>query len=125
MTQTRTLSVAGAAFVALVTGCQPTPTPEPAATSHETPAPTGMPQVDPPEGNFEGQVRERLDAGSYTYLLVGTDAGAEEWVVTLGKGANVGAQVAIKSMGTRRDFESARLKRRFDRLVFAIVLDRS
>jgi hypothetical protein len=84
----------------------------------------GMPRVDPSDGNFAGEVREHLDAGSYTYLLVTTDEGGREWIVTLGDGAPVGSRVDIVNMGVRTDFRSRRLARTFDRLVFAIVRER-
>ncbi len=87
-------------------------------------AEVGRPRVDPPDGDFAGEIRERVDAGSYTYMLVTTDAGAREWVVTLGAGAPVGTRVDIVNMGVRSDFRSRRLARTFDRLVFAIVRER-
>jgi len=86
--------------------------------------PRGMPRIDPPDGDFAGVIRERLDAGSYTYLLVTTADGRERWVVTLGEGAPVGSNVDIVNMGLRHDFRSRRLARTFDRLVFAIVRER-
>jgi hypothetical protein len=68
-----------------------------------------------------GLVEERLDAGSYSYLALRTDAGARLWAVTLGDGAPAGARVALRSFGTRSDFYSRRLDRTFPELVFAMV----
>ena len=87
-------------------------------------SPPGMPRVDPPDGNFAGEIRERVGAGSYTYLLVSTADGGREWVVTLGGGVPVGSRVDVINMGVRHDFRSRRLARTFDRLVFAIVRER-
>lgn len=80
----------------------------------------GMPELDPPDGNFSGVVAERLDAGGYTYLRVD-----DTWVVTLGGGQAVGATVDVVSMGVRSDFRSRRLDRTFSHLVFGIVRHRS
>ena len=80
------------------------------------PSPAGMPELDPPDGNFSGVVAERLGAGGYTYLRVG-----DTWVVTLGPGQTVGTPVDVISMGVRNDFRSKRLDRSFDHLVFGIV----
>jgi hypothetical protein len=92
--------------------------------SVEEPA-RGMPRVDPPgsERHFQGRVRERMPAGSYTYLSVDTDAGPR-WVVTLGEGVAPGTDVEVTSLGTRDRFWSRRLRRSFDRLFFAIVRER-
>jgi hypothetical protein len=72
---------------------------------------------------FRGVVDEVLPAGGYTYLRVRTDAG-DRWVATMGSGVELGRGVEIKAMGTRRDFHSRRLDRRFDTLAFGIVRDR-
>jgi len=68
-----------------------------------------------------GIVAERLAAGPYSYLRV-TGAGAPDaWIATLGEGAPVGARIAIRSFGARRDFVSRRLNRTFLRVDFALV----
>jgi hypothetical protein len=69
---------------------------------------------------FAGVVAESLAAGGYTYLRVSTGEG-DRWVATMGKGAPVGHRVHVKNMGTRHDFHSKRLGRRFDVLAFGIV----
>jgi hypothetical protein len=81
--------------------------------------------VDQPQADDErlrGRVAEVARAGSYTYLRVMCegDAGAR-WVVTLGRGAEVGDHVAVHNMGTKTNFRSKRLNRTFDELVFGIV----
>jgi hypothetical protein len=79
-------------------------------------------QAKPADTRFSGRVEEVLRAGSYTYLLiVCDDDSAQRWVVTLGRGADVGDQVAIHNMGTKQDFRSKRLERTFAELVFGIV----
>ena len=81
-------------------------------------------EVDPPrpgEAELVGEVRERLAAGSYTYLAVSDASGAARWVVTMKRGFSVGDRVQVKNLGTRRDFHSKRLGRRFDEVVFGVV----
>lgn len=95
--------------------------PEPAAE----PEPAGNPlqalaPADQDDATFGGVVRERLPAGGYTYLRVATEEG-DRWVATMGKGAPVGQRVLVKNMGTRHDFHSKRLGRRFDAIAFGIV----
>jgi hypothetical protein len=74
--------------------------------------------------SFEGRVVERLQASSYTYLLVERAGGAQSWVVTLA--SSVGAQSKVKrvkvlSIGYATRFTSKRLARTFDGLHFAVV----
>ncbi len=75
---------------------------------------------EPGAAELTGTVTERLTAGSYSYLRI-HDAGDERWIATMGAGADVGARVIVRSFGTRRDFESPRLGRRFDELTFGSV----
>ncbi len=75
---------------------------------------------EPGAAELTGTVTERLTAGSYSYLRI-QDAGDERWIATMGAGAEVGARVIVRSFGTRRDFESPRLGRRFDELTFGSV----
>lgn len=72
------------------------------------------------DDTFAGVVQESIPAGGYTYLRVVTDTG-DRWVATMGKGVPVGHRVHVKNMGTRHDFHSKRLGRRFDVLAFGIV----
>jgi hypothetical protein len=85
------------------------------------PARGGPPAMEPASGSLAGQIAERLDAGSYTYVLVDEGAGDRTWVVTLGDAEPVGARVRVTRFGARQDFRSARLGRTFDHLVFGIV----
>lgn len=71
---------------------------------------------------FEGEVREVLPAGPYVYLAIVRADGDDAWVTTLKRAAPlVGARVRVKSFGSRRDFYSKRLDKRFDTLSFGIV----
>jgi hypothetical protein len=72
--------------------------------------------------SFDAVVVERLDAGSYGYLRVVRDDGSTStWVATLRPSVEVGARVHVTAFGHTRDFDSHRLKRRFDDLHFAAV----
>lgn len=67
-----------------------------------------------------GRIAERIAAGPYTYLRIAT-ADGDAWLATLGRGAHPGDEVAIHTLGTRRDFVSRRLGRTFSTLHFAVV----
>jgi hypothetical protein len=69
---------------------------------------------------FQGRVTRLLPAGGYTYLEVLGPAGPR-WVVTIGGGQPVGADVNVNSFGARKAFRSRRLGRTFDDLLFAVV----
>lgn len=69
------------------------------------------------ERSLDGVVTERLAAGRYSYLHL--DGG--DWIATTGDPAQVGQRVHVQSFGARENFESPRLGRRFDRVVFGIV----
>lgn len=91
-------------------------------TSQLAASPAGeQPTMDPASGSLNGRVTERLDAGSYTYVLVDDGEGDPTWVVTLGGAEPVGTPVKVTRFGVRDDFRSARLERTFDHLVFGIV----
>ncbi len=70
---------------------------------------------------FAATVLERLDAGAYGYLRVAREDGAQAWVVTMRPSVDAGARVRVTAYGRARDFDSKRLKRRFDELYFASV----
>ena len=85
----------------------------------------GLPAAD--RIRFAGRVVERLVAGSYTYLEIERAAGDRAWVVTLttSEGAALGIDdVNVVAVGHARNFESKRLRRRFDDLYFAVVRPR-
>lgn len=73
---------------------------------------------------FEGRVIERVQASSYTYLLVERAGGARSWVVTLASSGGARAEVSrvqVLAMGYAAHFSSKRLARTFDGLYFAVV----
>ena len=71
---------------------------------------------------LRGTVIERIKAGGYTYLALSTPQQRErQWVVTLGRGEPLGAEVKVRSFGRRLQFYSRRLDRTFPELTFGIV----
>lgn len=91
------------------------------------PSPAVSPLVDAEEPDealrdFDGVVRTRLVAGSYLYFEVEADDGAKRWVATLKTSDALEAdRVEVSSYAARSDFESKRLGRRFERLLFGRV----
>lgn len=67
----------------------------------------------------QGLVLERLDAGSYRYLRLRTNAGFEVWVATLAATAPTADLVDVVVFARAHDFKSARLRRTFSELWFA------
>lgn len=89
------------------------------ASSTAAPAASPIGQLQAPSAadrEIEGIVAERLAAGRYSYLRVD-----DVWIATTGDEARVGDHVRVQGFGARTDFESPRLGRRFDRLVFGLV----
>ncbi len=75
---------------------------------------------------FSGVVREVVPAGSYVYLAVTSESGAPRWIATHAKGSlPAGSTVEVRSFAARNEFESPRLGRTFDRLLFGIVTRRN
>ncbi|HEX6244305.1 MAG TPA: hypothetical protein VFZ61_25485 [Polyangiales bacterium] len=71
---------------------------------------------------LQGTVVERIKAGGYTYLALSTPEQRDRrWVVTLGRGEPLGAEVKVRSFGRRLQFYSRRLDRTFPELTFGIV----
>jgi hypothetical protein len=65
-----------------------------------------------------GEVLERLNAGSYRYLRLRTEAGPEVWVATLAATAPTADRIEVVVFARARDFKSARLGRSFSELWF-------
>ncbi len=65
-----------------------------------------------------GEIAETMDAGSYTYIKVKSDA-RTLWVAADKFPAKVGERVAVPSGVLMKNFESPSLKRKFDELLFA------
>lgn len=69
--------------------------------------------------HLHGRIAERLPAGGYTYLDLVLADGSQHWVVVMADNVpDTGHEVDVVAMGTRTDFYSRRLGRRFDRLTF-------
>ncbi len=71
-----------------------------------------------PPLHLRGEIRERLVAGSYSYLRVTSEHGPERWLVTVGSSRAVGECVELTAYAIAANFESPRLRRRFDPLLF-------
>ena len=70
---------------------------------------------------WSGRIRERLDAGSYTYLLVERPGDSPAWVVTLKSGVPDAERVSVRVLKKSENFESKRLGRTFSTLHFALL----
>ena len=75
----------------------------------------------PGQERLVGVVAEHLPAGGYTYLWVEPEQGPARWVVTMRRDVGQGDRVSVDSLGSRHDFYSRRLDRRFAELVFGVV----
>ena len=69
-----------------------------------------------------GVVAERLRAGTYTYLRVGSGDARPFWIATLGAGAPPGAAVVATSYARATHFTSRRLARHFPVLHFGTIV---
>jgi hypothetical protein len=78
-------------------------------------------RVDASESAWSGKVLERLNAGSYVYLRVARDGGAEAWVVTAEAIAPDAEKVRVRALRRVDHFDSKRLGRVFAPLFFGIV----
>ncbi len=67
-----------------------------------------------------GKVLEKLDAGTYTYLRLATNAGVT-WAAVPATTVPVGATVGIAGAMPMDGFESKTLNRKFDKIVFGTV----
>ncbi|MDY7226576.1 hypothetical protein [Hyalangium rubrum] len=72
-----------------------------------------------------GHVEERLPAGSYLYLRVRDDEGAQHWVATLRSTAPSTPEVSVRVLARAENFPSARLHRSFAPLLFGAVSESS
>jgi hypothetical protein len=103
-----------------------------ACTSREPPAAEATPAATNPTtgmsrehrgARIKGRIAEKLTAGSYTYMALTSAEGSPRWAVVIGKDLPPeGQEIEIISMGSRKDFYSGRLKRRFDEVMFAMVV---
>ena len=73
---------------------------------------------------LKGEVLEVREADPYTYLRLKTKDG-ETWAAVPATPVKKGAQVTIVNTMVMENFESKTLKRKFDRIVFASLVDPS
>lgn len=69
---------------------------------------------------LKGTLKERLDAGGYSYLRIATAKG-EVWAAVPQVALEVGKEVAVDVQTEMRDFESKTLKRTWASLIFGTV----
>lgn len=67
---------------------------------------------------LSGQVKETMDSGGYTYVLLDTEAG-EKWVAVPKTVVKVGEQAAFASGMMMKNFKSETLQRTFPEIVFS------
>jgi len=122
MDATSTLSslrrVAAAAGLLLTVIACSEPGLPPAAVVH---ALAGADPVVGDEARFEGRVVQRLPAGGYTYFEIETVPEQHHWVATLTTEIPTGARVRVEAFSAHAPFESRRLARRFDRVLFGTI----
>jgi hypothetical protein len=70
---------------------------------------------------WSGRIRERLEAGSYTYLLVDRPGDGPAWVVTLKSAVPDAERVSVRVLKKSENFESKRLGRSFSALYFVLL----
>jgi len=83
-------------------------------TAQAAPSPQATP--------LQGEVLEARNVDSYTYLRLKTREG-EIWAAVPKAAIQQGAKVAIGSQMTMENFESKSLNKRFDRIVFGVLVD--
>ena len=93
------------------------PVKAPAVTS---PAPAAAPALAPSGGRITGRILETMNAAGYTYIRVGTASG-EVWTAVQQTQVRKGATISIDPQMVAENFESATLKRTFDKLVLGVI----
>jgi len=71
---------------------------------------------------LQGEVLEARNVDSYTYLRLKTSEG-EVWAAVPKAAIEKGAKVTIGSQMTMENFESRSLNKKFDRIVFGVLVD--
>jgi len=112
-------------LVLLSTSCQEKQ-PPPLQTEESEMALSGLGTVDesmpapPPSSILEGEVLEKIDVDSYSYLRLSTSSG-EIWAAVPPTSTAIGEEIAIANPMPMDGFESPTLNRTFDRIVFGTV----
>lgn len=70
-----------------------------------------------PPNSLSGTVKETVDAGAYTYVLIAAKEG-DQWAAIVKTSLRRGAKVAVHQETVMENFESKALRRTFDRVVF-------
>ena len=73
-----------------------------------------------PTASIKGKVLEVLDAESFVYLRLQTKDG-ETWAVVAKTPVKMGTEVTLENVTTMANFESKKLNRKFDRIVFGSI----
>ena len=89
-------------------------------TAAPVPAPARPPATS--AAQVQGTVRERLEAPGYTYLRLETSSG-EQWAAVPTTKARLGERIHLGGVTVMQGFESKSLKRRFERILFATVME--
>jgi hypothetical protein len=79
--------------------------------------PAAAQQQPPP---LKGTVKQTMDAGPYTYILVASDKG-EDWAAVPKASIKAGAKVTVAVQTVMEGFESPTLKRKFDHIAFGTL----
>jgi|OpeIllAssembly_1097287.scaffolds.fasta_scaffold375870_1 DNA/RNA endonuclease YhcR with UshA esterase domain len=85
---------------------------------------TALASPNPQAMTLQGEVLEARNVDSYTYLRLKTKEG-EIWAAVPTTAVKPGAKVTIGSQMTMENFESKSLKKKFDKIVFGVVVDES
>jgi hypothetical protein len=85
---------------------------------------TALASPNPQATTLQGEVLETRNVDSYTYLRLKTKEG-EIWAAVPKTTVKQGAKVTIGNQMTMENFESKSLKKKFDKIVFGVVVDES
>lgn len=120
------IAAAGCVALSMLLGACATKSDQPAAVPADAQASASHAAPAPPASmgageSVQGQVLEKIDAASYTYVRVKTDKG-EIWAATLPFKVNVGDTVIVPLENPMQNFSSPTLKRTFDVIYFASAI---
>lgn len=87
--------------------------------------PFGAPRDESPSADdvLAGEVLEKLDVPSYTYLRIGPPGGGGQWAAVSTAKIEVGQKVRVRSQTVMTNFESRTLKRTFETIRFGVLDD--
>lgn len=73
--------------------------------------------------DLSGTVVETMDSGGYTYLLLKTPAGKNQWAAVTKAKVKKGATATVTGAMEMKDFESPSLKRKFATIAFGTLAE--